>query len=75
LPDDGATVACCEAVGLMSQCSAGGSRVFRLAQHLTELVEFAAPACHGYRGWQDRAGPMLVDGEDGRSQLHQRGHN
>lgn len=61
LLDAGVNVTCYEAVGAMSQRSAGGSRIFRLAHGRPELVEFAARARRGYGGWESRAGTVLVD--------------
>jgi glycine/D-amino acid oxidase-like deaminating enzyme len=61
LLDAGVNVTCCEARAPMSQRSAGGSRIFRLAHGLPELVAFAARAHHGYRRWQAHAGAVLVD--------------
>lgn len=56
----GAEVTCYEAVGPMSQRSAGGSRIFRLAHAQPDLVDLAIEARRRYGDWEKLAGETLI---------------
>jgi sarcosine oxidase len=59
LLEAGAEATCFEAVGPMTQRSAGGTRIFRLAHGRPELVELAQRARQAYQRWD----PGLVGTE------------
>lgn len=56
----GADVTCFESTALMSQRSAGESRIFRLAHTEPAMVAAAREALEAYRGWETHAGEPLI---------------